>query len=642
MKSFLRSLHCLHRLLSGRSPLRLFRIRRDRQGLLWISLVLATWLLTTQLHTVTAQAQDGSDSSRLIDSGEVADPVYDTWDESGMGDPADFIDRETACTDDPALMQLALGDLQSNVLQMADWIENPQTPVSSLLHSLGPTVVAQFQASPSPEIHERARSAKVPILMYHDILAEKEVFFDVTPEEFEDHLKLIQENGLTPISMDQLFNHLRTGLPLPEKPVMLTFDDGYLGHYTYVFPLLKQYGYPGLFSIYTYKVGRDHGRPGVDWAQVQEMANDPLMTIASHGVMHPPDLRVLDDQELYREVVESKQELEERLGIPIRYFVYPEGNYDERVVDAVIDAGYLAALTMNDLENRMAGDSNDLFSIDRIGQSQTETVIAEAWGGSPVRPWGSSFDFSAPIERMDAVVDNIPVTLISGGQPVTIHADTRYQVKDIVANTAIEAAVDGTFFSLEFLDSNRMIGPVMGQNTGEFIPGDRNDVPFLRGRPLVMISPTEVRFIPFDPERHNALQGVQAEMPAVTDTFVAAAWLVRDGQPQSAESFGSLFDFDAARHRAFWGINTQGQPVVGVTHYFVDSIHLGEILAGLGLQDVVMLDSGASTALVYQGDSLVGYEPRPVPHVVGLVPTGQATASAASVASGRRICPPAS
>lgn len=609
----------------GRS---LLRIRRNRLGLALAGLACITAIVTVQVHQPTVHAQDWSSSPDYNDPYATPDDgtseeLYQPWNENPVED-SEWIESSPCTT----LSQVSLGELQASLVQAAGWIEKPQTPVSSLLHSLGPTLVAQFSASPFPEIHERARAARVPILMYHDIIAEKEVFFDVTPEEFEEHLQLIRREGLTPISMDQLVHHLRTGLPLPEKPVMLTFDDGYRGHYEYVFPLLKQYGYPGLFSIYTYKVDRDYGRPGMTWEQVQEMAADPLMTIASHGIMHPPDLREVDDAELRKEVEDSRKELEERLGIPIRYFVYPEGKYDERVAEAVKEAGYSAALTMDDLENLMAGQSDDLFSIERIGQSQIATVTEESWGGSPMRPWGSAFDFSAPITVNRTEVDAIPVTVISGGQPITVHADSRYQVQEIIADTPIEAAVDGGFFSLEFLDSNRMIGPVMGQNTGEFIPGDRNDIPFLKGRPLVLISPTEVRFVPFEPEKHNTLEGVQVEMPDVTDTFVAAAWLVKNGQPQPAETFGSLFDFDAVRHRAFWGINQLGQPTVGVSHDFVDSVHLGEILASLDMQDAVMLDSGASTSLVHQGESLVGYEPRPVPHVVGLLPTGQNTALA--------------
>ncbi|MEM8780015.1 MAG: phosphodiester glycosidase family protein, partial [Cyanobacteria bacterium P01_G01_bin.49] len=74
------------------------------------------------------------------------------------------------------------------------------------------------------------------------------------------------------------------------------------------------------------------------------------------------------------------------------------------------------------------------------------------------------------------------------------------------------------------------------------------------------------------------------------------------------------------RHRAFWGIHRSGQPMIGVSKSPVDSIELGRILQSLGFRDAVMLDSGASTSLVYQGESLVGYIPRPVPHVVVLFP----------------------
>lgn len=506
------------------------------------------------------------------------------------------------------------------ILQLVEWVEQPQSSMEPLITMAAPQWIAQLNPSPWPEIHDQARLAKVPVIMYHDIVAEKDVFFDVTPEEFEAHLQLIRNHGLTPVSMDQLVNHLRTGLPLPEKPILLTFDDGYLGHHDYVWPLLQDYGYPGLFSIYTYKVGRDHGRPGLDWEQLAQMAADPLVTIAAHSITHPADLRDLSIEDARQEIAGSKQELEERLGIPIDYFTYPEGNYDGQVAELVSEAGFSAALTMSNTEDLVAGESDNLLAIARLGQSQLEDVLDQAWGGVPLGFFEGMADFTAPIIKQQHTVDDIPLTLITGGKPITVHADSRYQVQDIIANTDIVAAVDGGFFSLEYLDSNQMIGPVYSQNTQQFIPGDRNDIYRLINRPLVMMNATGVQFIPFNPDVHNSLEGLQTEMPDITDAFIAAAWLVRDGQPQPAETFAGLFDFDAKRHRAFWGINQAGQPVIGVSHNFVDSVHLGEILANLGLYNAVMLDSGASTSLSYEGASLVGYEPRPVPHIVGLMP----------------------
>jgi exopolysaccharide biosynthesis protein len=95
---------------------------------------------------------------------------------------------------------------------------------------------------------------------------------------------------------------------------------------------------------------------------------------------------------------------------------------------------------------------------------------------------------------------------------------------------------------------------------------------------------------------------------------------VKDGIGQSRQTFGTLFGFDAQRHRAFWGINQAGQPTIGVTKQPIDAVALGSLLVKAGLHEAVMLDSGASTSLVYKGESLVGYVPRPVPHVVALLP----------------------
>lgn len=510
----------------------------------------------------------------------------------------------------------------SNLTNANNIIESLSIQKQSLvLENWQNTLASQVpQLAPWPNIHSQAKLAKVPVMMYHDILAKKEVFFDVTPQELEKHFQLIKEKGLTPISLDWLISHLRTGIPLPEKPILLTFDDGYGGHYQYVYPLLKKYGYPAVFSIYINKMDGKTKRSSITWEQLKEMAEDPLVTITSHSVTHPKDLRTLSDDELSKEIIESKQILEKELGKPIIYFTYPEGKHDARVKQWIAAAGYRAALAMNDNDEHFAGDSPDLLSIGRFGQSGLSNVILHAWGGYPLSQINTDFNFDTPIYKREFTVDQTTVILIIGGVPKTIHADSRYQVPEIIQKTDAIAAVDGGFFSLKYLDSNIMIGPVMSQGE-EFIQGYEGETPKLKDRPLILITPKSVQFVPFDPNRHNTLTEIAAEAgEVVTDTFVAAAWLVKNGQPQKAESFKSLFDFDAMRHRAFWGINQSGQPVIGVSKNPVDSVSLGKILAHLGLRDAVMLDSGASTSLAYQGESLVGYTPRPVPHVVALFP----------------------
>ncbi|MBD2094221.1 polysaccharide deacetylase family protein [Trichocoleus sp. FACHB-591] len=541
---------------------------------------------------------------------------------------------EPVCqTDDNLRTSTQLTTWMGNLVKASTWVGDPEVGLSHLIQDLGPQLISYLNPSPWPQISDRAQQARVPVMMYHDILPEKQVFFDVTPEEFEQHLQLIQERGLTPISLDQLTTHLRTGLPLPEKPILLTFDDGYKGHYEHVYPLLKKYGYPAVFSIYTAKVGKKLGRSSLNWEELRQMATDPLVTIAAHSVTHPPDLTKLTDDHLATEVAESKQLLEAELGMPIRYFTYPEGKYDQRVAKVVQEAGYLAAFTMDDVDERFAGESESLLAIARFGQSRLPDIIDQAWGGSPLPSWNLGFDFSAPVQLTETTIDETPFRLISGGKPITIHAKSRYQVQEILEGTQAIAAVDGGFFSLRYLDSNVMIGPVMSQSNGQFVPGNHSDNPRLKGRPLVVMGPQAAKFIPFNPDKHNSLEGVQAELAGVTDAFVAAAWLVKDSQPQPASTFNSLFDFDAVRHRAFWGINQTGQPTIGVSVEPIDSVSLGIALVKAGFRDAVMLDSGASTSLAYKGESLVGYIPRPVPHVVALVPSDAEAKAACTLAS---------
>ncbi|MBW4419583.1 MAG: polysaccharide deacetylase family protein [Myxacorys californica WJT36-NPBG1] len=238
-----------------------------------------------------------------------------------------------------------------------------------------------LSVAPFPTLHPDALNARVPVMMYHDILPAKKVAYDLTPQELRQHFERIRSSQLTPISLDRLIAHLRTGSQLPEKPILLTFDDGYGGHYQYAYPLLKEYGYPAVFSIHTSSVGVNVGRTHVSWQDLKTMANDPLVTIASHSKTHPALTR-LSDQKLTQEVVDSKKILESKLARPVQYFTYPYGNYDARVKRVVANAGYLAAIAFAMPTERFANQSTDLLSLARFEKSQLEKVIPRAWGGS--------------------------------------------------------------------------------------------------------------------------------------------------------------------------------------------------------------------------------------------------------------------
>ena len=544
----------------------------------------------------------------------------------------------------------------------------PMAHTSSLgkfVRALPSLLAAQF-APPFPQINGLARIARVPILTYHNVLSSQSLFDqnllepvtdrDISAADFEAALKQIRAKGITPISLDQLTKHLSTGIPLPPKPILLTFDGGYIGHYQSVYPLLKEFGYPGVFAVYPGEI-QNSAKSHLSWKQLKTMATDPLITIASHGltpslkpslapsltpnltpISTPTDLQPLPDDRLQAEVVESKRQLETKLGIPVRYFVYPTSTdptstdptvkmgESDRIQTWVEQASYQAALAEPDPEagDRFAGESASLLRLERMDQSQLAAAIEQANGGLPLPALGQTDNFKTPVQIDRRTVDHIPLILVSGGRPITIHADSRYQVPEIIAKTKIAqatavAAVDGGYFSLETLQSNAMVGPVLSQNTQKFVPANAQEIKRLIGRPLVLINPDRVQFVPFDPARHNTLAGIRQEMPDVTDVFVAAAWLVKNGQPQPLQAFGNLYKVYEPRDRAFWGMNYAGQPVIGVTSDLVDSITLGNALSKAGLRDVVMLDSGASTSLAYRGESMMSFEPRPVPHVVALM-----------------------
>lgn len=207
---------------------------------------------------------------------------------------------------------------------------------------------------------------RVPILMYHHVgtapagVGGLERDLTVSPARFREQLAWLRRAGYESISLLDLVQHLNAGAPLPEKPIIITFDDGYTDAYTEAAPLLVEYGYRATFFIITDFIDRKLP-PYMSWEQIVGLEAQG-MEIGSHSRDHP-DLRRRSIEYLVWQILGSKQTLEAHLKAPVRVFSYPSGRYDEQVIKVLVSAGFLAAVTT---ETGVNHSGDDLMRLKRI------------------------------------------------------------------------------------------------------------------------------------------------------------------------------------------------------------------------------------------------------------------------------------
>ena len=120
----------------------------------------------------------------------------------------------------------------------------------------------------------------IPVLMYHKVGDDKDNDAVIREDLFREQMKFLKDNGYNPLTMDQLYDYVVNGAAVPEKPVVLTFDDGYADTYSIVYPIMKEYGFPATVFINPGDVGTR-----LTWDQVREMHKNGI-TISNHGFQH--------------------------------------------------------------------------------------------------------------------------------------------------------------------------------------------------------------------------------------------------------------------------------------------------------------------------------------------------------------------
>lgn len=224
---------------------------------------------------------------------------------------------------------------------------------------------------------------RIPVLMYHgvgDAHNDWERRYCVPCKRFAGHMHRLAAEGMRACSLEDFSAWMAGDRQLPEGSFLLTFDDGFLGVFEHASPVLRDLGWPATVFLVSGLIGERN-----EWCRTENPSGvtHPLLAITHIKTMrregfafqshtrHHPDLMTLSEQELTNELAGSRRDLEDLLGEPVSYLAYPYGRFDQRVLEAVRQAGYQAAFSTQPGFNRAGGD---LFRVRRLDVFGTDTA----------------------------------------------------------------------------------------------------------------------------------------------------------------------------------------------------------------------------------------------------------------------------
>ena len=250
-------------------------------------------------------------------------------------------------------------------------------------------LVCLWRVAPAtaPTAADPVEGIPVPVVMYHSLLPGGNSDFVVDPDLFEQDLQHLQQHGYTTVTVADLIAYVKDGTPLPEKPVMLTFDDGYYNNYLYAHPLLQKYGMRAVLSpigsvseFYSANPAeQDHPRYShVTWAQLREMVQSGVWEIGHHSYdLHHTDRgrkgvaqKKGESDAAYATLLTDDLQkaadlLKTHVGVTPTVFVYPFGAHTTGTDPVLKEAGFAATLSCVERVSTITRDPDSLWRIGR-------------------------------------------------------------------------------------------------------------------------------------------------------------------------------------------------------------------------------------------------------------------------------------
>lgn len=220
----------------------------------------------------------------------------------------------------------------------------------------------------------------VPILLYHSVttIDSADTRYTVSATDFKDQMEQLKYWGYSTITIKQLVDHIHKGSTLPPRPIVISFDDGYLNVIENVFPIMERYGFTGTVYIVANRLNAD------GFLQVEELQKllDYGWEVGSHSMTHAELTQ--NHAQVRTEILQSRLDLEDALGIKVFSFAYPFGAIDSYISSKVLDYGYWAAVGVGNLTGHSYGTVYNLSRREVRGGADLEAF-------AKLLPWSSYF-----------------------------------------------------------------------------------------------------------------------------------------------------------------------------------------------------------------------------------------------------------